>query len=393
MEVAVGAKRDKNIRKEKLENDILRRYPGLTLVGSECAPNKFVSEVKKAYRQTILEMASTKVAGRAEILRELMKTMVKLGSNTVTGIGMKSLIDWCCDSGIIKSDAHVNRDADAFQAEGGNRKLKKFLITLIHARNELLSLLSERVDFKNWMPENYISCGLYRDGWYVKFHSPVRASTGGGKIYRHDKTIMVEGKRYEIWLSRHAMDRVVGRVCGDPDVSVSVLGEFMSHGIFQFAGFGKFQHLLVCYMPTPYRGVQEIYDGQPCVPVIPGHKGDEPVMRYLYFPFAVEGDRIVLKSALLPGFYGTPEFSAKEDIVSGRARAMIPKLSDDDWERARRRTTEFYDRDNDSQMVMTGNYMTVAIVFNLLGHNQFYRGEFEMFPVAVTNPQDIGLDR
>lgn len=390
----MGAKRDKNVRKVKLENDILRRYPGLTLVDSDVAPEKFVSEVKKAYRQTILQMASTKVAGRSEILRELMKTMVKIGSNTVTGIGMKSLIDWCCDSGIIKSDAHVRMDADAFQAEGGNRKLKSFLITLVHARNELLSLLAERLDFKKWMPEHYISCGLYRDGWYVRFHSPVRASTGGGKIYRHDKTIEVDGKRYQLWLSRHAMDRVVGRVCGDPDVSVSVLGEFMSHAIFQFAGFGKFQHLLVCYMPTPYRGVCEIYnDEQSNITVIPGQKGDEPVMRYLYFPFVVDGDRIILKSALLPGFYGTPEFSAKEDIVSGRARSMLPKLSEEDWHRARQRTLEFYDRDNESQMVMTGNYMTVAIVFSLLGHPQFYRGEFDMFPIAVTSPQDIGLDR
>lgn len=388
----MGSRREKSVRQEKIENDILRRYPKLDLINTECAPERFVQEVKKAYRKTILEIGSGKATGRAEILRELMKSVVKFGSNTVSGMGMKPLMEWCSESGVLKSSTHVSKDAESFSSEGGNKKLRKFLITLTHARNELLSLLSERVEFDKWMPDNFISCGMFRDGWYVKFHRSERVSTDGGKIYRHDKSIEVDGQRYELWLSKHAMERVVGRVCKDPDVGIAVLGEFMSHAIFQFAGFGKFQHLLVCYMPTPYRSMSDIYTKDDLdIPVVPGHRGEEPVMRYLYFPFSVDGNRIILKSALLPGFHGTPEFAAKEDIVTSRARGTVPGLSEKDWAEVRRRTVEFYDRDNDTQMVMSNYYMTIAIVFNLLGHPQFYLGDFELFPVAATSPQELGL--
>ena len=383
----MSARRDKERRKDRLEKDTIRRYPSLQLVGTEGVPEKYLTEVKRAYRKVILNLANNKSNGRSEVLREFMKMIVKQRANSVSGMGMRNLMEWCSKADVSKCSKSVAEDMESFCQEGGSKKTRKFLMMLTHVRNELLSHMSEHVDFVKWMPDYCLSCGMLRDGWYIRFHAAEVQSTSGGKIYKHSRSVEVEGKTYEIWLSKHALDRIIGRVCKDPDVSVCVLAEFMRHGIFQFSGFGKFQHLLVCLMPTPYRRSAALSEE---ATAIDGHRGDEPVMRYLYFPFAVDGDKIILKSALLPGFYGTPEYAVKEDIASGRCRESAGGLSEQQWEEISKRAKQFYDRSNDEQMVMSDNFMTMSIIFHMLGHKQFYMADFELFPLIVMSPSEIG---
>ncbi len=366
--------RDKKIKKDKLEKDYLSQFPLINFIDSQNAPESFEKDIKKAYRQVLLDLQKKKTIKDA-FFYEFLKMFKKLHADTVSGESMKKLIYWVCNHELFQKIYPPQS-----QPLVKNLKLSKFLYATQQIRSIFIEKIEEKTNIDKYLPDCFATFGIYGNGFYVRFHAVFKEKTDGGTIYKHAKTLNVDGVEYELWFSKHALDRVIQRVGSILESPNVIMGEFISHAPFFFNGFTGQQHLLCCYMPSPLRNNKNIFDDVGIeLPVLAGHKQEDRLMKYLYFPFVVKGKRIICKSALLPGFAGTPEYYLKEKL------SKMPSSDELDAECIKM----FYDRNYQMQNAISAEFCYISILFHKFGMPQYFQGEFNCFPIIATFQNEL----
>jgi len=384
--------RDKKVKIEKLEKDYLSKFPSIYFVDKDLAPQSFEKEIKKAYRKLLFGFQTNKKNLKEMFFIEFMKKIKKLNIDTVLGDNMKEIIDWVSGNEMFLKAFDIQH-----APEMKNRKLALFLHAAGKLRSFFIKMICDQINLSKYLPDYFASFGLYRNGFFIRFHQVQKEKTEGGTIYRHHKNLTVDGESYELWFSKHAIDRVLERVGEEIESPIIILGEFISHAPFSFNGFGTMQHLLCCYMPSPFRKNSEVYEAAGInLSVLDGHTKSENLMKYLYFPFVVKGNKIICKSALLPGFYGTPEYQMKEELLRGlpeSERSM--DIYSDELEDAlkacmnsedalRLCLKKFYDRNNENQNVISSEFCYISLMFHKHGMPQYFWGDFDGYQPIIT---------
>lgn len=381
------ARKEEKTRK-KNESEVLGKYPGLSIVGEEHVDQQIISAIKKAYKNIILTVDSKRKSESELIVCDLLKHIKKHGFHSQQ-----------------KSNNVVNKFWDIYKPGAGrflnyvyesikskeNDKLG-FFISAVHSTTTILTnKIFKCCKLESILPDTFMLCSLYKDGLLLRFHQIPSKATPSGRVYKHEKSIVVDGKEYEIWFTKHALERVMQRVASF-DV-MKIMGEFMSHAHFEFSGFGKFQHLLCAYLATSISGSVAITD-EDDIPTMSGQNPVDMISKYLYFPFVVEDNRIICKSGLIPGFYGTPEFLLRQAIEKNNVvfeGEMVDldkpiKTNGGKMITPSKVVRDFYEKNCDGQMVNTNNFYFISYIFHKLGMVQYYMGEIEsFFPIISRN--------
>lgn len=373
--------RQKRNKAEKIEKDYLSQFPPIYFIDNDLAPDQLQKDIKKAYKKTLLDIQSKKKNIDETIFFEFAKKLKKLNIDTILGQNMKEFIEWVNNNDLFINNINVPstvkpQDYNAAMFFCANLRVRSFI------KNEILN----KIEINKYLPDNFVSFGLYKNGFYFRFHKIKKLKTDGGTIYQHKKNIIVDGQTFELWFSKHAIDRVIERIGDELESPIIMLGEFMSHAPFMFNGFSGNQHLLCCYMLSPIEknhAIFNVFENFETV-TMKDHKKSDILMKYLYFPFVVKDNKIICKSALLPGFQGTPEFSLKQQLIkSGYDNDDNPNVID-----FKNCLKEFYRRDNEKQSVITADFMFIALMFHQSGLHQFFDGEYKSYPsIIISNNQ------
>ena len=374
--------RDKKVKADKLEKDYLSQFPPIYFIDKDLAPEKFEKDIKKAYKNYLLELQSKKKTTVEKIFFEFTKKMKKINADTVFGDNMSDFINWV-NSNEFFEKVTENKELPILK----NIKLSKFLYIAMKCRSLFIQEITKRININKYLPDYYASFGIYKNGFYVRFHQIQKEKTDGGTLYKHKRNLFVDGQEYELWFSKHAIDRVLQRVGDDYESPLIILGEFISHAPFMFNGFGSMQHLLCCYMLSPLRKDNQIFEFCPevKVDVLKNHKDEERLMKYLYFPFVVKDNRIICKSALLPGFQGTPEYQFKEQMLKD-------PLKENEFDVLKIALKEFYSRSNENQNVISSDFVFIAIMFHKYGFPQFFDGSIDYYQPVITHTNQLKND-
>lgn len=378
-------RKDEKTRKKK-DLEILGKYPSLSIIGGDNVDAKIISSIKKTYRNIIFMIDSKKKNETELILCEFLKHIKKYNFHTQKN--SRETVDKFWEiykpkAGWILNEIYKNlKDKD-------NDKLGFFLAAVHSTITMLTNQMFKQCNLINIMPDTFMLCSLYKDNVMVRFKSMTSKATPSGRIYKHKKNMMVDGKEYELWFTKHAIERIMQRVANF-DV-MKIVAEFMHHAHFEFSGFGKFQHLLCAYLATPISGsvILEVDDD---IPTMNGHEPKDVISKYLYFPFVIDENKIVCKSGLIPGFYGTPEFLLRQSIEKNnvtykgsKVNLNEPLLTKNGLEIIPCKIVkDFYEKNCDGQMVNTNDFHFISYIFHRLDMPQYYMGEMKSFTPIIS---------
>jgi hypothetical protein len=393
-------KRKRKLKKDLLEKDFFNKFCSLELFSEDKAPPNIAVAFKKAYKKMLVELSDKKdKTSNEKTILEFLK-MIRLSnfdpkfspdSYTTIKILEKQFIQKL----LIEFKTDYKFDT------------RKFLFTMLQLTTSCItSYLLKNSNFKNFFPYYFFTLGFLNNQVYIKFLKIESLKTDNGTLFKHLKGMNVEGEKYEIYFTKHSLDRISERILSEEEkksfnlsflnaevdhIKMDALSEFFSHTHFNFCGFSGNQHLLCCYMPLTYDTDDKIKSSilkSIEFPLLKNQRYDKILMRYFYFPFEVVGKKIICKSSLLAGFQGTPEFSLKNKILSDRIE-FKDICSDDSWKNFKDILRSFYDKYENNSYLFNNDFSTIVIMYHLLGKEQFFKGEWIQFPTFSTLRKQI----
>lgn len=392
------AKRKEKIKKNSNIKEITDRFPSLVIFNESDAPDNNLNSVfKKLYRKMIFDLISKKEKTTTEkIVFEIFKAIKKY------------TLDVDSDSFFAKKILDNNFFENYYNKMKNRFSTKRFLTTILQVSlSSLNSFLIKRTNFEKYFPDYFFTSGYLGNQIYIKFFKIKKQKTHGGTIYQHFKKITVDNQKYEIHFSKHAIERISGRVFSAnklnlkqgeffdtfcESVVMSTFSEFIAHANFEFCGFSQNQHLLCCYMPltqeVSHRIEKEIFKNNNDFPLLKNHKYEAKLMKYFYFPFIVEGNKIICKSALLAGFSGTPEFTLKNKILNGKVD-FSNICSESDIAPFFDSIKKFYSKNENNSFIFTDEFFNIMMLFHTLGSPQFFKGEWFSFPLFAKLSKEV----
>lgn len=391
-------KRKEKIKKDNNIKEITDRFPSLIIFNESNSPDNNLSSVfKKLYRKMTLDLTSKKEKTVTEkIVLELFKAIKKYN------------LDIDSDSFFTKRILDNSFFENYYNKMKNILSTKKFITAILQVSlSSLNSFLIKRTNFEKYFPDYFFTSGYLGNQIYIKFFKIKKQKTDNGTIYQHFKKIIVDNQEYEIHFSKHAIERISGRVFsanklnlkqGDffdtfcESVVMNTFSEFIAHANFEFCGFSQNQHLLCCYMPLTqeisHRIEKDIFKKNNEFPLLKNQKYETMLMKYFYFPFIVEDKKIICKSALLAGFAGTPEFILKNKILNGKIdfdnicseNDIIPFVNS---------IKKFYSKDENNSFLFTDEFFNIMMLFHILGSPQFFKGEWFSFPLFAKLSKEV----
>lgn len=385
-------KRKEKLKKEKIQKEILDKFPKLVIFKEEDAPENIISAFKKQYNNMLLALNSKKNRTRDEtIVFEFLKAIKKFNLN----------ID-SADSFFVKRIMEMPFFKNVFIIFNQNygHSSEKFIIAMLQlVVSCMTSYLFAQTNFNTFLPNNFFTVGYLNSEIYIRFFKISFERTQHGTIFKHFKKTNVDGQEYEIYFSKHSLERIFQRIISSTkyttkkdsflnytgkNIAMDAFAEFFVKAKFEFCGFTKNQHLLCCYMPLTYEAEKMIkspnfkkfkFD----LPNLKNEKYEVILMRYFYFPFFVEGNKIVCKSSLLAGFSGTPEFYLRNSILDKRT-SIEGLINPNDEELFLDIIKDFYSKQKNNSFVFTEEFNNILILFHHFDHPQFFKGEWQPMP-------------
>jgi hypothetical protein len=385
------AKRKERIKQEKNKKEIIDKFPDIIFFCQENAPCDLFLNFKKIYKNLIAELNFKKEkTNNEQCVFEFLKAIRKHNLNfSIDSYFAKKIMN------SVLFQSNYKHFKEKF-----NYPVKHFLIAMSQlVLSCLTSLLIKKTSFEKYFPDYFFTVGYFSNQIYIKFHKVKTQKTSNGTIYEHFKKINVEEKQYEIHFSKHAIERITERIFSASKVNTSefsffdtthenivmdTFAEFIAHANFEFCGFSKNQHLLCCYMPLTYEVSKKIETDNKILnksdfPLLKNQKYQRILMKYFYFPFIVEGNKIICKSALLAGFSGTPEFTLRNLILNNGFDFDV-NCKKEEIDYFLEILKNFYSKQKNNSFVFTDDFYIICMFFHMLGKYQFFKGEWISFP-------------
>ena len=388
-------KKKRKIKKDLLEKDFFNKFCYLELFSEDKAPPNIATGFKKAYRKMLVDLSDKKdKSSHEKVVLEFLK-IIRLNNfdpnfspNSYTTIKI-------LEKQVIQKLSIEFKTDYKFDT-------RKFLFAMLQLTTSCItSYLLKNTNFKNFFPYYFFTLGFLNNQVYIKFLKIESLKTENGTLFKHLKQMNAEGDKYDIYFTKHSLDRISERIFSEKEIKIfnlsflnaeldhikmDALSEFFSHTHFNFCGFSGNQHLLCCYMTLTYEIENKIKSNALKYSefnLLKNQRYDKILMRYFYFPFEVVGKKIICKSSLLAGFKGTPEFSLKNNILSDRIE-FKDICSDDSWKNFKNILRSFYDKYENNSYLFNNDFSTIVMMYHLLGKEQFFKGEWIQFPTFST---------
>lgn len=386
-------KRKEKLKKEKIQKEILDKFPKLVIFKEEDAPENIISAFKKQYNNMLLALNSKKNRTRDEtIVFEFLKAIKKFDLDLNESYSNSLLAKKIMEMPFFKNIFIM------FNMSYGHSSLKFVKAMSQVVVSCITSYLFKETNFEKFMPNNFFTIGYLNNEVYIRFFKVHFEKTQNGTIFKHFKKINVDGQDYEIYFSKHSLERIFQRIvstshfvvkqqsfldCAYKNITMDAFSEFIVNAKFEFCGFAKNQHLLCCYMPLTYEAEKMIkidnFKFKFEIPVFKNQKYETILMRYFYFPFFVEDNKIVCKSSLLAGYSGTPEFYLRNSVVDKR-HSIKELVNPNEEELFIDIIKNFYSKQKNNSFVFTEEFNNILILFHHFDHPQFFKGEWESLP-------------
>ena len=387
--------REKDKKKEMLEKEFFNKFCSLEIIDGEEAPAGMVSTFKKLYKRMLVELSNKRFGENDIIVYECLKSLrnIHFDFDIKNHQAMKLLEKPVMQKVYagIKEDLKLNKV-----------KFLKATLQLVNAC--ISSYLIKSSGFKNYFPEKLFVLGFLNNKIYIKFISIKMEKTEHGRIYKHNKSIELNGKKYDLYFTKHALERIAERILKDKkeinrmflgnkvtdNISNDILSEFITHSNFTFE---ENNSILCNYMPLTYDFDSKVIKNKEFISnfdlrLLEGHKYVRILMKYFYFPFNIVGDKIICKSALIAGYDGTPEFKLKKEIINDKID--YEKICEKDaWEKIKEIMKNFYDKYDNNSCVFSDHFPLIVMIYHILGSEQFFKGEWKDFPVHCNMTSDI----
>ena len=393
-------KRKEKLKKEKIKKEILDKFPKLVIFKEEDAPENMVSAFKKQYNTMLFTLNSKKNKTKEEtIAYEFLKAIKKFSLDLDTNTFFTKKI---MEMPFFKNIFII------FNQTYGHSSSRFMVATLQIVASCITSYLFTKTNFDKFLPNNFFTIGYLNNEVYLRFFKISFKKTENGTIFKHFKKINVEGQDYEIYFSKHSLDRIFQRIvsttrypdkqksfldCAHKNITMDAFAEFIINAKFEFCGFTKNQHLLCCYMPLTYDAEKKIKSNNFKkfkfeLPNLKNEKYEAILMRYFYFPFFVQDKKIVCKSSLLAGYSGTPEFYLRNSILAKRI-SIQGLISPNEEELFIEIMGNFYSKQKNNSFVFTEEFNNILIVYHHFDCPQFFRGEWESLPRLAKLSKEI----
>jgi hypothetical protein len=395
--------RKDKLKKEALEREFYNQFPTIEIINEANAPNaempiKFI----KAFKKMLMQIRDKKNKTLNEkLVYELLKLSKKFDFDKF--FRYKELIEKLFNTPVFKEHFDYYKNA---LCDFGKKDYINALFQIVINRIE--GYLLTNTNFKNYLPFNFFSVGfLSRFRIYIKFHKIESVKSVNGTLFKHDKKIHVEGQDYNIYFTRHSIDRILERIFNHSsddtssnflnndcsNVPMKTLSEFITNAKFDFNGFSKNQHLLCCYMPMSINLASKIkdtgFENNYEIPFLDENdKSQKLLLKYFYFPFIIDGNMIICKSSLLAGFHGTPEYYLKVKILNNKAdygQFEDPKKQD----LVIKTINEFYKKEEKNAVLFKEEYELLTMIFHMMGETQFVKAEWNGVPLVAETIRDV----
>jgi len=310
--------REIRVRKEKHLVDTRASYPPIIVVNEGIVPPEYLQAIQKAIKA--VDISTLQFSGCDAEAHRFLRNMAKHGFQAAlleatTTINAKDVsnIDRFAYARMISG---LDRVGVSEMASALTRFLAPFT-TILGTIGQALCL-QDSVRFGGWYPEiGFRVCIVGREIAVVlqRFH---RQGDAGHRHWRYMVPLKVQmgPREYELCFSTHAINRIrdrfsiVGRNGYWPFV---LLYEFLQMFRYRFilvngSRYLQFYSIAPSWISAPLR---KLVKGAGKIRTI---DGDEPTtaiscsyMKAFMAPFAFDGNRIILLTALTPGLYPTPE--------------------------------------------------------------------------------------
>ena len=388
--------RERDKKKEMLEKEFFNKFCALEILNAEEAPIGMANTFKKLYKKMLVELSHKRIHENDSLVYECLKSLrsIYFDFDNKNHHAMKLF-----EKPVMQKIYAGIKDKLEFN------KIKFLKATLQLVVACISDYLIKNSNFNNYFPEKLFALGFLNNKVYVKFITIKMEKTEHGRIYKHNKTIELNGKKYDLYFTKHALERIAERILKDRpetisrmflgnkltyDIANDILSKFITHSNFSFT---ENNNLLCNYMPLTYDFDRKVIKNKMFMSsfdlkLLEGQKYVTILMKYFYFPFNIVGDKIICKSALIAGYDGTPEFKLKREIVSDKINHE-KICSKDAWESFKDIIKNFYDKYDNNSCVFDDNFPLIVMIYHILGSEQFFKGEWREFPIHCNTTSDI----
>lgn len=100
---------------------------------------------------------------------------------------------------------------------------RKFLFTMLQLTTSCItSYLLKNSNFKNFFPYYFFTLGFLNNQVYIKFLKIESLKTENGTLFKHLKDMNTEGEKYEIYFTKHSLDRISERILSEEEKRVLI---------------------------------------------------------------------------------------------------------------------------------------------------------------------------
>lgn len=393
------AKRKERLKKEKAYDDLISKYPNVEIFSGEDSPNNIHLQIKKTYRQFLIEIDSKKDKTLSEKLFCEFCKFLKRHDIVPFQISSDDL------NRFIETPFFLNCFKNNYRKTNSKKDL--FFLASQIASNLLKNKLWDKLNLNDYFPKYFYNIGFIQKNFFIKFFKCDTFKSEFGTTYKHFKDIEVDGKKYEIHFSKHSINRICERLFKreienfkDHEVSnhealLQAFSEFITHAHFEFCGFSsRNQHLLCCYLPLNFY-CQRLFKikkfNTDKLETLKNHKTRSHVlMRHFYFPFVVMDNKLICKSTLLAGFVGTPEHETRNKIINNNFKEKdFKEIFGEDYENVKNFIEDFYKKESNNSCLFSDSFIKILLIYHFVGKEQFYKGDWNSFPYLAEISKEL----
>jgi hypothetical protein len=186
--------------------------------------------------------------------------------------------------------------------------------------------------------------------------------------FNRSASVNISNKSYEVWFTSHSISRLVERYSSDKKLTYekyNYLYFALNHMVVKSSMNKSGTHIVDVFLPctigvlssmsNEYSAkekeladsfIEEFFE-----------EGKTTYQKFFSFPVICDGNRLILKTSLVPGFFGTPE----NELVK-----RLPLDSE---------AYKFFNSDFDMQGVLSFEYQKIQILFQSKGYMQFFKDD------------------
>ena len=316
--------REERIRQERHLNGLRSLYPKFVFFNERVVSPEYARAVRRAVSKINFQTFKF-TDGHGDLYDEFLKDVVKYGykyafsaAADVIGLMRMARIDGGAGHNLNKlaedEILEFNRRADEFAC--------KHEMMVLQLGDNILE--SDRELFMRFYPEYGFRICFVNDCIAIVFQRIFSHFDTTGKYleYMIPRKVEFGGKGYNLCFKHHALNRIRERFSTDSHdtyASYILLYEFFQHMLYRFKKVRGVNYLQFYFpMYTKLKpAADRIFEIDKDIRTIDGQP--RPLSQFQYYvkaflsPFDVEGDRLHVITALLPGFHPTPEFYAHQD--------------------------------------------------------------------------------